>query len=79
MIPVLLALCSSLSYGVSDYLGGLKSRVLPLVTVLMVSHAAALVALLASLLIGVEQMPEAKYFAYGILAGLAEAIGIAAL
>lgn len=79
MVPVLLALCSSLSYGVSDYLGGLKSRVLPLVTVLMVSHAAALMALLASLLIGVEDLPEAKYFYYGILAGLAETVGIAAL
>jgi len=79
MVAIVLALCSSLSYGVSDYLGGLKSKTLPLVTVLMVSHAAALVAIVSSLLVGMEEMPDARYFGYGALAGLAEAIGIAAL
>ena len=79
MFTVLIALCSSLSYGVSDYLGGLKAKTLPLITVLMVSHVTALTALMATLLIGAETMPDARYFGFGMLAGLAEAIGIAAL
>ncbi|MDQ5894154.1 MAG: family transporter [Actinomycetota bacterium] len=79
MFAVVLALASSLSYGVSDYLGGLKSRVLPLITVLMVSHAVALFAISATLAFTVGEMPDAKYFAYGMLAGACEAIGIAAL
>ena len=79
MFAVVLALTSSLSYGVSDYLGGLKSKVLPLITVLMVSHAVALFAITATLALTVGEMPDAKYFAYGMLAGVCEAVGIAAL
>lgn len=79
MFAVVLALTSSLSYGVSDYLGGLKSKVLPLITVLMVSHAVALLAITATLALTVGEMPDSKYFAYGMLAGVCEAVGIAAL
>jgi drug/metabolite transporter (DMT)-like permease len=79
MFAVVLALTSSLSYGVSDYLGGLKSKVLPLITVLMVSHAVALLAITATLALTIGEMPDSKYFAYGMLAGVCEAVGIAAL
>ena len=79
MFAVVLALTSSLSYGVSDYLGGLKSKVLPLITVLMVSHAVALLAITTTLALTVGEMPDSKYFAYGMLAGVCEAVGIAAL
>lgn len=79
MPAALLALLSSLSYGVSDYLGGLKSRTLPLITVLLVSHAAALAAITATLALAMGELPDSKYFAYGALAGVCEAIGIAAL
>lgn len=79
MPAAVLALLSSLSYGVSDYLGGLKTKTLPLLTVLLVSHAAALVAIVATLGLAVGEMPDSKYFAYGVLAGICEAVGIAAL
>ena len=79
MPAVLLALFSSLSYGVSDYLGGLKSRTLPVITVLLVSHAAALVAITATLALATGDMPSSKYFVYAMLAGVAEAVGLAAL
>ena len=79
MPAVLLALLSSVSYGVSDYLGGLKSRMLPVITVLLVSHTAALIAITASLALATGDMPDGKYFVYGMLAGVAEAVGIAAL
>lgn len=79
MPAVLLALLSSLSYGVSDYLGGLKSRNLPFLTVLFVSQAAALAAITATLAIAVGDMPGTRYIGYGMLAGLAEVIGLSAL
>lgn len=79
MPAVLLALLSSISYGVSDYLGGLKSKNLPLATVLLVSQTAALVALAASLAIAVGEVPGARYLGYGMLAGVAEVIGLSAL
>ena len=79
MPAVLLALFSSLSYGVSDYLGGLKSRTLPVITVLLVSHAAALAVITATLALATGDMPSSKYFVYAMLAGVAEAVGLAAL
>mgnify|MGYP001251317466 CR=1 FL=1 len=79
MPAVLLALLSSLSYGVSDYLGGLKSRLLPVVTVLLVSHTAALIGIAATLAIAVGEIPDSRFLIYGMLAGVAEAVGLAAL
>jgi drug/metabolite transporter (DMT)-like permease len=76
---VLLALLSSLSYGASDYLGGLKSRLLPVVTVLLVSHTAALLGIVATLAIAVGEVPDSSFLFYGMLAGVAEAVGLAAL
>ncbi len=79
-MPVaILALLSSVSYGVSDYLGGLKTRTLPLLTVLLVSHAAALAAITATLGLEIGDMPAGKYFVFGALAGACEAVGLAAL
>ncbi|MCB0856682.1 MAG: DMT family transporter [Solirubrobacterales bacterium] len=79
MPAVLLALLSSLSYGASDYLGGLKSRLLPVVTVLLVPHTAALLGIVATLAIAVGDVPDSSFLFYGMLAGVAEAIGLAAL
>lgn len=79
MLAIALAIASSLVYGVSDFLGGLKSRSLPLLAVLLVSQGAALAVL--ALIAGVltEAPPDGRYVAYAALAGLAEAVGIAAL
>jgi drug/metabolite transporter (DMT)-like permease len=79
MPAVFLALLSSLSYGISDYLGGLKSRNLPVITVMLVSQAAALVAITASLAVAVGDIPGARYLGYGALAGIAEVVGLSAL
>jgi drug/metabolite transporter (DMT)-like permease len=43
--PALLALCASLTWGLGDYLGGLKARVLPTLTVLAASQPFGLAAL----------------------------------
>jgi hypothetical protein len=45
VLGIVLALASSVVYGLSDFLGGLKSRSLALLTVLLVSQGTALAAL----------------------------------
>ncbi len=79
MPAVLLALLSSFAYGVSDYLGGLKSRQVPVLTVLLASQAAALVAIAATLAVAIGEVPSARYLGYGALAGFAEVVGLSAL
>jgi drug/metabolite transporter (DMT)-like permease len=79
LLAIALALGSSLTYGLSDFLGGLKSRSLPLLGVLLVSQGAALVALSAFVIPFGEGPPEGSFLAYAAIAGLAECIGVAAL
>jgi drug/metabolite transporter (DMT)-like permease len=74
-----LALAASLSWGVGDFLAGLSSRKLQLLTVLVVSQAAGLTSLALLVAIRGEGPPEAHYLFYAGLAGVAGAIGLAAL
>jgi drug/metabolite transporter (DMT)-like permease len=76
---IVLALGSALFYGLSDFLGGLKSRSIPLLTVLLVSQTSALVALAAYVAISGSDPPGGEFLLYAGLAGVAEAIGVAAL
>ena len=78
MLPIALALTSSIGYGISDFLGGLKSRTLPLLSVLLVSQGSAL-AIVAVVVAVSGEGPPVDYLHYGVLAGLGEAIGVAAL
>jgi drug/metabolite transporter (DMT)-like permease len=78
VLAIALALGSSLTYGVSDFLGGLKSRSLPLLSVLLVSQGSALVLLAANVLVRGEGPPGDTFLLYGALAGLCEAVGVAA-
>ena len=79
MLAIALALGSSLAWGVSDFLGGLKSRSLPLLVVLVISQGAALIALSLLVLALGEGPPGGEFLAYAALAGLSEAVGVAAL
>ena len=73
MVPVLLALLSSLLWGTSDYLGGSATRRLPAPVVVGVSQAVALVALVPlALLLG--SRPDRPWL--GVAAGL---VGVTAL
>ena len=78
MLAVGLALAANLAYGVSDFLGGLRSRSLPLLSVLLVSQATALVIAFIVVIVSGES-PPTDYLHYGVLAGLGEALGVAAL
>jgi drug/metabolite transporter (DMT)-like permease len=75
---IALALGSSLVYGVSDFLGGLKSRSLPLLSVLLVSQGSALIVLAVIVIAAGEEPPSGRFLLYAGIAGLAEAIGVAA-
>lgn len=79
MLAIVLALGSSLVYGVSDFLGGLKSKSLPLLWVLLISQGSALVVLALIVLGSGEGPPSSAYVGYAALAGLSEAVGVAAL
>ena len=74
-----LALAASLSWGVGDFLAGLSSRKLQLLTVLVVSQAAGLTSLAVLVAGRASGPPEARYLLYAGLAGIAGAIGLAAL
>jgi drug/metabolite transporter (DMT)-like permease len=79
VIAIALALGASLVYGLSDFLGGLKSRSLPQLSVLLVSQGGALAVLITVVAVLGADPPSARFLLYGVLAGLAEAVGIAAL
>src|SRR5829696_2528502 len=79
MLAVALALGSSLAWGVSDFLGGVKSRNLPLFLVLLISQGAALVVLMV-IVVGLgEPPPGGDFLLFAALAGISETIGVAAL
>lgn len=79
MLGPLLALGASISWGLGDFLGGLRTRRLPLLTVLVVSQAAGVLSI--ALVVGVRGQgpPDARQLAYAALAGVAGAGGLAAL
>lgn len=79
MIAVVLAVAATLSWGSADFLGGLTSRRLPTLIVLLGSQviAVALFALVA-LVAGADIPADGSFFLYAILAGAAEAVGLAA-
>jgi drug/metabolite transporter (DMT)-like permease len=74
-----LALAASLSWGVADYLAGLWSRRLPLLTVLFIVQSAGLLSIALVVAIRGEGPPGGEAAAYAVLAGLAGAVGLAAL
>lgn len=79
MLAVILAIGSSLGWGVSDFLGGLKSRSVPLISVLLVSQVIALV-LLAAMVLALGGGPlGGAFLLFAALAGVSETVGVAAL
>src|SRR5829696_5380183 len=79
MLAIVLALGSSLAWGVSDFLGGLKSRTFPLFVVLLISQGAALIVLTMIVAAIGEPPPGGEFLLYAALAGIAETVGVAAL
>ena len=79
MLAPALALAASLSWGVADFLAGLRSRRLPLLTVLLVVQSAGLASIGLVVAVRGEGPPELEAIGYAVLAGLAGAVGLAGL
>jgi drug/metabolite transporter (DMT)-like permease len=79
MLAIVLALGASLAWGVSDFLGGLKSRAFPLFVVLLISQGAALTVLVVIVIALGEPPPGGEFLLFAALAGIAETVGVAAL
>ncbi|MGH2923186.1 MAG: EamA family transporter [Solirubrobacterales bacterium] len=79
MAAIAYALSASLVYGLSDFLGGLKSRTCSLLGVLLVSQGAAFALLAAFVLLRGEGPPSGEFLLWAAAAGVAEAVGVAAL
>jgi drug/metabolite transporter (DMT)-like permease len=75
---LLLAFASSVSWGAGDFLGGLKSRRLPLLNVLVASQLTGLVLIGAYVAIRAEGPPGGDLALWGPISGLAGAVGLAA-
>jgi drug/metabolite transporter (DMT)-like permease len=79
MLAIALAVGSSFAWGISGFLGGVKSRSVPLLQVLLVSQGAALLLLGAVVLASGEGPPSGRFLLYAAVAGVAETVAIAAL
>ena len=74
-MAALLALCASLSWGVGDFLGGVKARVLPSLTVLAVSQPFGLAALGIAVVVRGTAVPGGEV-AWSALAAVFGTIGL---
>src|SRR5919199_3276734 len=79
MVSVVLALAASLSWGVSDFLGGLTTRRLPLVSVLLVADTIGLGLLFPLAMLGGSPLLDVRQSGFALGGGLLGLIGIAAL
>lgn len=79
MGAVVLALASSFAFGVADFVGGLASRRLALLTVLAVSQLVGLAALALVLLARGVGPPDARFVPPAMIAALFGTLGLGAL
>jgi uncharacterized membrane protein len=78
-LAALLALCGAVCWGVGDFLAGLASRRISALTVLALSQAIGLAGILLWLLASRDPFPGAAELLPAAAAGLAGAVGLAAL
>ena len=78
MAALLLAFASSVTWGTGDFLGGLKSRQLPLLNVLVATQLAGFALIGAYVAIRGEGLPTGDIFLWAPVSGLAGALGLAA-
>jgi len=78
MLAAALALASSLSWGLSDFLGGLQSRRHPLLAVLVLSQGFALVVLAAAVMAGAPTEHDAAATAWAAGSGVLGVAGLTA-
>ena len=79
MVAVLLALAAGVSWGVSDFLGGLNSRHVALATVLLVTQCVGLMVLLPLAMLHGAPLLEPAHVGFAIAGSVSGLIGIASL
>ena len=79
MLAIALALGASLSWGLGDFVGGLKSRTLHVLTVLVLSQVAGLAAALTWVVASGDGFPGWSATALAAAAGASGCVGIATL
>ena len=78
MTALLLAFASSVSWGIADFLGGLKSRRLPLLNVLLASQGVGLALIGTFMLVRWEPPPGGDFALWAVFSGVAGVTGLAA-
>ncbi len=78
MVALLLGFGSSVAWGLADFLGGLKSRQLPLLNVLIGSQLAGLAGISVVLVASGRSAPAFEHVAFAALSGVAGIVGLAA-
>jgi drug/metabolite transporter (DMT)-like permease len=78
MLAAVLALASSLSWGLSDFLGGLQSRRNHVLAVMLLSQGLALAILVAAVLAGAPTQHDAASTAWAAAVGLLGLLGLLA-
>ncbi|MBK9715660.1 MAG: DMT family transporter [Kouleothrix sp.] len=76
---VVFGLASALSWGAGDFSGGLATKRAPVFGVLAIGHTVGLLLLIVLALVWGEPLPAAADLGWGLAAGLAGAVGLAAL
>ena len=79
MLAIALALGASLAWGLGDFLGGIKSRVLSVLTVLAISQLAGFAGVLVWLAVAGESFPGWHSLAWAAAAGVGGCLGLASL
>jgi drug/metabolite transporter (DMT)-like permease len=77
MLGVALALLASVMFGVGDFIGGSKSRLMPVLTVLLISQVAGFVWIGSVMLIAHPPAPGTHELAMGALSAVAGTAGLA--
>jgi drug/metabolite transporter (DMT)-like permease len=76
LIGVVLALAASLSWGIADFGGGIGTRRVSVVWVLVVSQVAGLVLVGALALLTLPHAPSGRELAWGVFGGVMGAVGL---
>jgi drug/metabolite transporter (DMT)-like permease len=77
VLGVALALGASISWGIGDFLGGLKSRELPLLVVLVASQLSGLVFITVAVALAGGDPPSSEQALYGVLSGMSGVVALA--
>jgi len=78
MSAVLLAFLSSVSWGVADFVGGLKSRALPILNVVLASQTVGLILIAAFVALRGEGPPGGDFAVFAALSAVAGVTGLLA-